>query len=91
MTITFPNNLYASAVVVICWVIWVDKTSFGGKLLPFWGKAGPAFGQIFLIKQADFLRAHSFMTMVVCRLQSLHHYIPWLPWFGFSMCLLQSL
>ncbi|KAJ6857871.1 hypothetical protein NC652_040399 [Populus alba x Populus x berolinensis] len=26
--------------------------SFGDKLLPFWGKAGPALGQKFLIKQA---------------------------------------
>ena len=26
----------------------------------------------------------------VKRLQWLHHYIPWLPWFGFSVCLLQS-
>lgn len=44
--------LYAFAAVVICWVIWAYKMSFGDKLLPFWGKAGPALGQKFLIKQA---------------------------------------
>ncbi|KAL2247078.1 ammonium transporter 3 member 3-like [Sesamum indicum] len=44
--------LYAFAAVVICWVIWAYKMSFGEKLLPFWGKAGPALGQKFLIKQA---------------------------------------
>ncbi|XP_022638787.1 ammonium transporter 3 member 1 isoform X2 [Vigna radiata var. radiata] len=44
--------LYAFAAVVICWVTWAYKMSFGEKLLPFWGKAGPALGQKFLIKQA---------------------------------------
>ncbi|QHO02320.1 Ammonium transporter 3 member [Arachis hypogaea] len=44
--------LYAFAAVVICWVTWAYKMSFGDKLLPFWGKAGPALGQKFLIKQA---------------------------------------
>lgn len=44
--------LYAFAAVVICWVSWAYKMSFGDKLLPFWGKAGPALGQKFLIKQA---------------------------------------
>lgn len=44
--------LYAFAAVVICWVTWGYKMSFGDKLLPFWGKAGPALGQKFLIKQA---------------------------------------
>ncbi|KAK0603359.1 hypothetical protein LWI29_004123 [Acer saccharum] len=44
--------LYAFAAVVICWVIWAYKMSFGDKLLPFWGKAGPALGQKFLLKQA---------------------------------------
>ncbi|KAK7838033.1 ammonium transporter 2 [Quercus suber] len=37
--------LYAFAAVVICWVTWAYKMSFGDKLLPFWGKAGPALGQ----------------------------------------------
>ncbi|KAE9610204.1 hypothetical protein Lal_00006519 [Lupinus albus] len=44
--------LYAFAAVILCWVTWGYKMSFGEKLLPFWGKAGPALGQSFLIKQA---------------------------------------
>ncbi|XP_077248799.1 ammonium transporter 3 member 1-like [Tasmannia lanceolata] len=44
--------LYAFAAVWICWVTWAYKMSFGDKLLPFWGKAGPALGQKFLLKQA---------------------------------------
>ncbi|GMY12621.1 ammonium transporter 3 member 1-like [Fagus crenata] len=41
--------LYAFAAVVICWVTWAYKMSFGQQLLPFWGKAGPALGQKFLL------------------------------------------
>ncbi|GMY12620.1 ammonium transporter 3 member 1-like, partial [Fagus crenata] len=41
--------LYAFAAVVICWVTWAYKMSFGQRLLPFWGKAGPALGQKFLL------------------------------------------
>ncbi|KAH7520957.1 ammonium transporter 3 member 2 [Ziziphus jujuba] len=44
--------LYAFAAVVICWVTWAYRMSFGEELLPFWGRAGPALGQKFLIKQA---------------------------------------
>ncbi|EYU31242.1 hypothetical protein MIMGU_mgv1a022899mg, partial [Erythranthe guttata] len=44
--------LYAFAAVVLCWVIWAYKMSFGERLLPFWGKAGPALDQHFLIGQA---------------------------------------
>lgn len=44
--------LYAFAAVVLCWVCWAYKMSFGDKLLPFWGRAGPALGQKFLLKQA---------------------------------------
>ncbi|WOL16061.1 hypothetical protein Cni_G24843 [Canna indica] len=44
--------LYAFAAVWICWVTWAYNMSFGDKLLPFWGKAKPALGQKFLIKQA---------------------------------------
>ncbi|GFP90616.1 ammonium transporter 3 member 1 [Phtheirospermum japonicum] len=44
--------LYAFSAVVICWVSWAYKMSFGEKLLPFWGRAGPALGQKFLIGQA---------------------------------------
>ncbi|KAL5715277.1 Ammonium transporter [Ranunculus cassubicifolius] len=44
--------LYAFAAVLICWVTWAYKMSFGDELLPFWGKAGPALGQKFLIQRA---------------------------------------
>ncbi|XP_071741659.1 ammonium transporter 3 member 1-like [Rutidosis leptorrhynchoides] len=44
--------LYAFAAVVICWVTWAYKMSFGDQLFPFWGKAGPALGQKFLLGQA---------------------------------------
>lgn len=44
--------LYAFAAVILCWVSWAYKMSFGDKLLPLWGKAGPALGQKFLIQQA---------------------------------------
>ncbi|XP_065857418.1 ammonium transporter 3 member 1-like [Euphorbia lathyris] len=44
--------LYAFAAVVICWVSWGYKMSFGEKLLPFWGKAGAALGQKLLLKQS---------------------------------------
>ncbi|OVA14979.1 Ammonium transporter [Macleaya cordata] len=44
--------LYAFAAVLICWVSWAYNMSFGNKLFPFIGKAGPALGQKFLIKQA---------------------------------------
>ncbi|XP_019178915.1 PREDICTED: ammonium transporter 3 member 1-like [Ipomoea nil] len=44
--------LYAFAAVVICWVTWAYKMSFGDKILPFWAKPGPALAQNFLIRQA---------------------------------------
>ncbi|KAK6128402.1 hypothetical protein DH2020_037878 [Rehmannia glutinosa] len=44
--------LYAFAAVVLCWVAWAYKMSFGDRLLPFWGRAGPVLGQSFLISQA---------------------------------------
>ncbi|KAG1328029.1 Ammonium transporter [Cocos nucifera] len=44
--------LYAFAAVWICWVTWAYNMSFGDQLLPIWGKAKPALGQKFLIKQA---------------------------------------
>ncbi|CAL9048709.1 unnamed protein product [Musa acuminata subsp. burmannicoides] len=44
--------LYAFAAVWICWVTWAYNMSFGHHLLPFWGKAGPALGQKFLLNQA---------------------------------------
>lgn len=44
--------LYAFAAVVICWVGWGYRMSFGHKLIPFWGRAGAALGQKFLLDQA---------------------------------------
>lgn len=44
--------LFAFAAVMPCWVLWAYKMSFGHKLLPFWGKAGLAVSQDFLIAQA---------------------------------------
>ncbi|KAF8397246.1 hypothetical protein HHK36_016156 [Tetracentron sinense] len=44
--------LYAFAAVMPCWVLWAYKMSFGHRLFPFWGKAGPAVSQDFLIPQA---------------------------------------
>lgn len=43
---------YAFATVLIAWVTWAYKMSFGEKLLPIWGKAGPALGQHYLLGQA---------------------------------------
>ncbi|PKU62567.1 ammonium transporter 3 member 2-like [Dendrobium catenatum] len=45
--------LYAFAAVWLCWVTWAYNMSFGDKLLPFWGKAKPALGHKFLLKQAE--------------------------------------
>ncbi|CAO2836976.1 unnamed protein product [Amaranthus hypochondriacus] len=44
--------LYAFAAVIICWVTWAYKMSFGYKLLPFWGKPGPALDQDFLLARS---------------------------------------
>ncbi|MQL71106.1 hypothetical protein Taro_003404 [Colocasia esculenta] len=44
--------LYAFAAVMPCWVLWAYKMSLGRKLLPFWGKAGLAISQDYLISQA---------------------------------------
>ncbi|KAL6616449.1 hypothetical protein ACP70R_038719 [Stipagrostis hirtigluma subsp. patula] len=44
--------LYAFAAVWLCWVTWAYNMSFGERLLPFWGKAGPTLGQGFLLSQA---------------------------------------
>ncbi|KAI3837943.1 hypothetical protein MKX03_037010 [Papaver bracteatum] len=45
--------LYAFAAVLICWVCWAYKMSFGEKLLPFWGKPGFSLGQNYLLAQAE--------------------------------------
>ncbi|KAF3949197.1 hypothetical protein CMV_024903 [Castanea mollissima] len=43
--------LFAFAAVMPCWVLWAYNMSFGEKLLPFWGKAGLAVSEDFLISQ----------------------------------------
>ncbi|KAJ7147774.1 hypothetical protein O6H91_10G053600 [Diphasiastrum complanatum] len=43
---------YAFAAVMICWVGWAYKMSFGKRLLPLWGKAGPALYQKYLLDQS---------------------------------------
>jgi Amt family ammonium transporter len=43
---------YAFAAVLLCWVIWAYKMSFGEKLLPMWGKAGTALSYKTLLSQA---------------------------------------
>ncbi|KAK9732950.1 hypothetical protein RND81_04G033700 [Saponaria officinalis] len=43
---------YAFAAVVLCWVTWAYKMSFGHKLLPIWGRAGPALDELFLLSQS---------------------------------------
>lgn len=50
--------LFAFAAVMPCWVLWAYKMSFGHKLLPFWGKAGLAVSQDFLIRQAVLPSTH---------------------------------
>ncbi|KAI3945482.1 hypothetical protein MKW92_027196 [Papaver armeniacum] len=45
--------LYAFAAVLICWVCWAYKMSFGEELLPFWGKPGFSLGQNYLLAQAE--------------------------------------
>jgi Amt family ammonium transporter len=44
---------YAFAAVLLCWVVWAYKMSFGEKLLPFWGKAGTVLSYKTLLSQAD--------------------------------------
>jgi Amt family ammonium transporter len=44
---------YAFAAVLLCWVGWAYKMSFGEKLLPLWGKAGTTLSYKYLLSQAD--------------------------------------
>ncbi|CAI9289385.1 unnamed protein product [Lactuca saligna] len=44
--------LYAFAMVLICWVCWGYRLSFGDKLVPVWGKAYIALEQKYLLEQA---------------------------------------
>ncbi|XP_057504221.1 ammonium transporter 2 member 5-like [Actinidia eriantha] len=55
--------LYAFACVLVCWVGWGYRLSFGDKLIPFWGKPNVALDQKFLLDQA-FLGMFPNATMV---------------------------
>ncbi|KAG9134507.1 hypothetical protein Leryth_023581 [Lithospermum erythrorhizon] len=55
--------LYAFAIVMICWVGWSFRMSFGDRLVGFWGKPGVAVDEKFLLKQA-FLGYFPNATMV---------------------------
>lgn len=44
--------LYAFASTLIVWVLVGYKMAFGDRLLPFWGKAGTALSQTYLIQRA---------------------------------------
>ncbi|XP_038885846.1 ammonium transporter 2 member 5-like [Benincasa hispida] len=43
--------LYAFACVLVCWVGWGYRLSFGDKLTPFWGKLNVALEQQYLLEQ----------------------------------------
>ena len=44
--------LYAFAVVLVCWVGWSYRMSFGEKLVAFWGKPSEALDEKYLIEKA---------------------------------------
>jgi len=46
--------LYAYASTLIVWVLVGFRMAFGDRLLPFWGKAGPALAEGFLVARASF-------------------------------------
>lgn len=55
---------YAFAVVLICWVGWGFRMSFGERLVDFWGKPAVALDQKYLLGQA-FLGYFPTATMVL--------------------------
>ncbi|KAL2461018.1 Ammonium transporter 2 [Abeliophyllum distichum] len=55
---------YAFAVVLICWVGWSFRMSFGERLIDFWGKPAVALDQKYLLGQA-FLGYFPTATMVL--------------------------
>lgn len=55
--------LYAFASVLVCWVAWAYRMSFGDKLLPFLGVPNTTLDQKFLLEKA-FLGSFSNATMV---------------------------
>ncbi|KAL4592288.1 hypothetical protein LXL04_005276 [Taraxacum kok-saghyz] len=44
--------LYAFAMVLVCWVCWGYRLSFGEKLVPVWGKVYIALEQKYLLEEA---------------------------------------
>ncbi|KAJ4819862.1 Ammonium transporter [Rhynchospora pubera] len=44
--------LYSFASSLIIWVLLGFRMAFGERLLPFWGKAGPALSEDYLVRQA---------------------------------------
>ncbi|KAL3531291.1 hypothetical protein ACH5RR_010613 [Cinchona calisaya] len=55
--------LYAFAAVMVCWVTWAYRMSFGEKWLPFLGKPNVSLDQKFLLEKA-FLGSFPNATMV---------------------------
>ncbi|CAI0384105.1 unnamed protein product, partial [Linum tenue] len=55
--------LYAFAAVMVCWVGWGYRMSFGDKMLPFWGRPGTSLDEDFLLRKA-FLGNFPNATMV---------------------------
>ncbi|KAI3706817.1 hypothetical protein L6452_24800 [Arctium lappa] len=55
--------LYAFAMVLVCWVCWGYRLSFGDELIPIWGKPNAAVEQKYLLEQA-FLGMFPNATMV---------------------------
>lgn len=44
--------LYAFACVLVCWVCWGYRLSFGDQLVPIWGKINVALSEHYLLEQA---------------------------------------
>ncbi|PWA80107.1 ammonium transporter, Ammonium/urea transporter [Artemisia annua] len=55
--------LYAFAMVLVCWVLWGYRLSFGDQLIPIWGKVNAAVEQKYLLEKA-FLGLFPNATMV---------------------------
>nr|XP_043623086.1 ammonium transporter 2 member 5-like [Erigeron canadensis] len=55
--------LYAFAMVLVCWVCWGYRLSFGDELIPIWGKVEAALEHKYLLEQA-YLGLFPNVTMV---------------------------
>ncbi|MCO5600841.1 hypothetical protein L7F22_054957 [Adiantum nelumboides] len=53
---------YALAAVLISWVTWASKMSFSERLLPFWGRPGPALAQSYLLQRASLPASEHFFS-----------------------------